>query len=166
MTAVTQIFNLIQDSWQTSRPGRTNDLPDLVENGGRVHLFGPDRDVPKERLRGIDAVHVMDGGTQNWEPAGLNYSEETVTSRVDIVISTGHSNERFYGHLESASFAQADPDSGLLGEVKAIITENRKGGAGWDLIIPRDWNDNSENYGKNYWKGVVNIELQSIAKQI
>lgn len=150
MTSVDEVAALLDANWQKSYPDRT-DVP-------KPRIIAEATDVKRHNMKDQDLLTVRDGGPQDFKPQGLAWTEEKVTARLTIDLRTVQSRQRLLGYIDPNT-GLPEPYSGLAGEVKRILDDNRKGFNNWDKVKADPFNDLSGQMGFNHWRGEYEVEL-------
>lgn len=175
MTGVQYVADLIEGAWTPDRPGRAKDVPQPV-----IHTESDQQNVDTKRN---DSCYVKDGGGQEVEPASFGWQEERRTTRVEVDLvasdkrvqgdkvdgrvrllgyrNTGDSTDEF--GLEPG---EPEDNGGLVGEVRLILTNVRRGDREFDRIEVTGVNDVSGTMGANKYRAQVTVELVEIARSL
>lgn len=139
--------NLLRAGWTESRVNRPRDVPrpDIREAAG-------DQDRRAANYSDQDVIYVQDGGDRQVEPASVGFRDRRIDDMIDVEIRTGESRGRLFGETDYQY-------SGLVGEVKKIIDENRFGRDKYDYIWYESESDDSEDYGAGTWHARVSISF-------
>jgi len=169
MTEVAYIKNLLEANWNTSVSGRSNDVPQPT--------FTLEKKDFKKQIRTADIGYVNTGADTEFTPLGFSWTHERIdtvvviqyragTRKVDTGVEDGY--KRLFGVRQGTDGLQA-PDnwSGIVGETRRVVMNQRRGQSEWDLV-GNDMRvaDLSNLGGKNYWRADVFVPLRIHASSI
>lgn len=175
MTAIRRFKALLEDEWQVSRPGRAVDVPE-------PDVF-IERNRKKASLRTSDYVVVMDGGSEDLTPGGFGWTHENVKTRLEFDVRSAdrrdagsrvESHVRMFGYINDTGSTdehglapgEEEDHGGLVGEIRKIMSDNRKGLGPYDRVTVREVNDKRNTVQKNKSRAGFNVELEKIASGV
>jgi len=161
MTTVRQVLNLLESDWTPDRPERENvPKPDIILDDKRE----------QHDFHNSEVVVVKDGGSTNFEPSGLGWTEEHVDTAVDVECHSAdrrvqgervEGRENLFGAVNGIT---AETYGGVAGEARKVVTDSRKDLGSWDRIVPTQINDVSETVGQKRYKAVFSVQLVKEAR--
>ena len=149
---------VLENRWQEDVPGRMQSVPEPKI------VIATSEDETRVNTAVNDVIFVRDGGAQTREPRSAGYMAERVETPVAVDIRTAEGRDRFVGIRDDNN--EAESYGGLYGETKRILETIRKGEAEYDLTVPPEWNDLSEDFGFGHWRGVWTVRLTQVASEI
>lgn len=178
MTAVTWAHDKLQKEWSESRPGRVVDIPPADKM-----RFIKGSGAKKVDARTEDFLYVNDGGSQDTEPLGINWQKERRTTKLSIQVNSMDrrvqgtkidGRQRIFGYRNETDSVdqyglepgESESYGGLVGEVRYIMDNLRKGIHEWDYIKTEEVNDLVSTVGKNYYRASVEIRLVELARSL
>jgi|AntRauMinimDraft_2_1070382.scaffolds.fasta_scaffold01208_3 hypothetical protein len=158
------VKSTIEENWHESIDGRIQDVPKP-----KVYQES-DPNRRRVKLNEGDVIFVKDGGTTHTEPQSFNWVEERVDSRIDIDIRSTGDGGNINGRTRMWGVRDDDGNSerygGLVGEVKRIFHERRRGEAGYDVISLPEIHDLSGEMGARVWRTSIFVSLSIRAQTI
>lgn len=157
MTVLQFAENLVDERWTVSIDGRPNDVPKP-----KIILEGEQK-RQRTSIDERDEIVVEDGGTQEFTPKGIGWTEEDVTFVVTFDLRTADSRERFFGYRQETSsdpLGSGERYGGLAGEMKRILDTARKGEKEYDLVTAYQFNDLTSETGGSVWRGQYTVRFE------
>lgn len=170
---------LLEEHWEPSIQGRTNDVPKPeITIGG---------EVSQSDLKTKDHARIVDGGDQSITPQGFGWTHEAIEAQVTIELRSADRRVRgdfekgrtrmfgeYYGSTSHYSGSYSLPYTGngseryggLAGEVKRILDAHRKGYDTFDLVVATPFRDESAAEGQKVHRADVDVAFITEASPI
>lgn len=149
---------VLEERWEPAIDGRQVDVPEPKI------VIATTQEETRVNTATNDVIFVRDGGPQTFAPRSAGYTAERIETPLTVDIRTAEGRERFVGIRNENN--EAERYGGLYGETKRILETIRKGEAEYDLVVPPEWNDLSEDLGFGHWRGAWTVRLTQVANNI